>query len=120
MHDLQERLLKFAIRVIKFCQILENTIENRIIKNQLIKSATSAGANYEESQGTGSKADFKNKVRIAFKEMRECKYWLNVLEGTLTEKNKDEVKSELSFLLDESEQLKRIFGSICKPSEKNH
>lgn len=118
MNDLQDRLLKFAIRIIQFCKKLENTIENRIIKNQLIKAATSTGANYEESQGAGSTADFKNKVRIALKEMRECNYWLKVLDGTLTGKNKDETKTELNFLLDESEQLKRILGSICKPSEK--
>ncbi|HSW67434.1 MAG TPA: four helix bundle protein, partial [Bacteroidales bacterium] len=87
--------------------------------NQLIKAATSTGANYEESQGAGSTADFKNKVRIALKEMRECNYWLKVLDGILSGKNRDEIKNELDYLLDESEQLKRILGSICKPSKKN-
>jgi four helix bundle protein len=64
-NDLTERLLAFAVSVILFLRRVSNTEEYMIIKRQLIKSSTSAGANYEESQGASSSADFTNKVRIS-------------------------------------------------------
>ena len=78
MNNLSERLLKFAIDIIVFLRKLPNTEEYLIIKRQLIKSSTSSGANYEESQGASSKADFTNKVRISLKEMRESNYCLSI------------------------------------------
>ncbi|UBM62449.1 four helix bundle protein [Candidatus Sulfidibacterium hydrothermale] len=54
-YDLGKRLLIFSINVILFLRKLPNTEEYKIIKYQLIKAATSAGANYEESQGASSK-----------------------------------------------------------------
>lgn len=114
-YDLSERLLNFAVKVIFYCRQLENSIENRIIKHQLIKASTSSGANYEESQGASSKADFSNKIRISLKEMREANYWLKVISKTIDNEDK---KMELDHLLDESEQLKRIFGSILQKTGK--
>ena len=78
MNNLSERLLKFAIDIIVFLRKLPNTEEYLIIKRQLTKSSTSSGANYEESQGASSKADFTNKVRISLKEMRESNYCLSI------------------------------------------
>ncbi|MFC2136278.1 four helix bundle protein, partial [Bacteroidota bacterium] len=68
---LGNRLFNFAVTVLKYCRNLPKSKEYDIIKNQLIKSATSAGANYEEAQGAASKPDFFNKINIALKEMRE-------------------------------------------------
>ena len=113
VYDLSERLLCFAADVIKFCRILENSIENRIIKHQLIKASTSVGANYEESQGASSRADFSNKVKISLKEIREANYWLKVIERI---NSRDDCREELAGLLDESEQLKKILGAICQKS----
>jgi four helix bundle protein len=95
-NDLSERLLAFAIRVIKLLRKLPDTSEYRIIKYQLTKSASSAGANYEEAQGASSKADFNNKVHISLKEMRESHYWLKILAGI--HKN-DEVTTEINELV---------------------
>ncbi|MQY80116.1 MAG: four helix bundle protein [Bacteroidetes bacterium] len=114
--NLSDRLLEFSIRVIKFLRKVENTIEFKTIKYQLIKAATSSGANYEESQGASSKADFINKVRIALKEMREANYWLKVLNGVLENKS---LKPELIELINESEELKKILGTICKKASVN-
>ncbi len=69
-NELQHRLLKFAIDVIKEVRSLPRNIEYKIICNQVIKSATSVGANYEEAQGAVSKADFINKIGISLKEIR--------------------------------------------------
>ena len=64
------------------------------------------GANYEEVQGASSKADFINKVRIVLKEAREINYWLRILIAL-------EYNSEtLEKLLQESKELKNIFGAI--------
>ncbi|MBK6344642.1 MAG: four helix bundle protein [Bacteroidales bacterium] len=110
-NDLTDRLMNFAVAIIKMSRKLDNSIENRIIKNQLIKAATSAGANYEESQGASSTPDFINKVKISLKEMRESNYWLNILGQTV---NPSDRPSDLDDLIGESEQLKKILGAICR------
>ncbi|MHC1778032.1 MAG: four helix bundle protein [Lentimicrobium sp.] len=117
MNDIPERLTRFAVGVIKMSRKIDNSIEYKIIKHQLVKAATSAGANYEESQGAGSTPDFTNKVKISLKEMRECNYWLVVLSQTI---NLSERPAELDLLIDESEQLKKILGSICRKKSTEH
>ena len=69
--DLKTRLFEFNVEVIKHLRTLPNNEETRIIKRQLIRSASSTGANYEESQAGSSRADFGNKIRIALREARE-------------------------------------------------
>lgn len=66
-NDLSQRLLNFTINVIKLLRKLPNDVEYKVIKFQLIKSASSTGANYEEAQGASSKADFNNKIHISLK-----------------------------------------------------
>jgi len=106
--DLCERLFKFAVDVIRFLWKIKNTTEISVMKYQLTKSATSSGANYEESQAASSNADFKNKVKISLREMRESNYWLRILkELKIGELHK------CNYLVDESEQLKKILGSIA-------
>jgi len=63
---LGERLFDFGVRVILYCRLLPRQPEYKIIIYQLVKSSTSSGANYEEAQGAGSKADFFNKINISF------------------------------------------------------
>ena len=112
--DLSERLFVFAVNVIKLLQKIGNTEELRVIKHQLSKSATSVGANYEESQGSGSRADFSNKIRISLKEIRESNYWLRLLKAISTK----EIEN-LKDLINESEELKKILGSIAFKTSKN-
>jgi len=107
--ELSDRLLKFAIDVILLLRQFPNTTEYKIIKYQLIKSSTSSGANYQEAQGGSSRADFKNKVFISLKEMRESNYWLKVLNGV---SNDQITKEENRRLINESGELKNILGSI--------
>lgn len=114
-NDLSERLLAFAIEVILVFRKIPSNEETNIIKKQLIRSATSAGANYEESQGGSSRADFTNKVRISLKEMRETFYWLRVIQGIQTN---DTAKNQCEALIRESIELKNILGSICTKTER--
>lgn len=109
--NLEKRLFDFAVRVIKFIRTLPTSSEYSVIKYQLTKSATSSGANYEESQAGSSKADFTNKVRIFLREMRESNYWLRIIKGI------DNVDNpELNYLIGESKELKLILGSIVQKS----
>jgi len=70
-NDLSERLLKFAVDVILYLRTVKNTVETMDMKRQLVKSSTSSGANYEESQGSPTRPDAKTKIGISLKEMRE-------------------------------------------------
>jgi len=111
---LGNRLFEFAVRVIKFCRRLPKSKEYEIIKYQLIKASSSSGANYEEAQGEISKADFINKINISLKEMRESNYWLRIINEI------HEEDGELNYLLNESEELKKILGAIYSKSSKNN
>src|SRR3546814_9065738 len=73
--------------------------------NQVIRSATSIGANYSEANNASSKADFKNKIYIAKKEAAETRYWLRVLSEVLP-------NEELSSLQQESLELNLILQKI--------
>ena len=114
-NDLQNRLFDFAVRVLKFLPTLPKTPEFKVIRYQLSKSSTSSGANYEEAQAGSSKADFNNKVRIALREMRESNYWLRIISAANEKLSTDK---GLLKLIDESEQLKNILGSIATKTKK--
>lgn len=117
MHDLSERLISFSIEIIKLFRKLPVSEEYKIIRFQLIKSATSSGANYEEAQGASSRADFTNKVRISLKEMRESSYWLRVMNGICEQ---SDLRIVIKGLIEESDELKNILGAICsKTTRKN-
>lgn len=105
-NELQERLFKFAVDVIKMLRSLKGGNDLRIISNQLGKSATSVGANYEEAQAAVSRADFGFKVGISLKEMRESNYWLRILKELYP------ANLEIERLVKESSELKNILGSI--------
>jgi four helix bundle protein len=105
-NDLQDRLFNFAVDVIIQIRNLPNGVDYNVISYQLIKSATSVGANYEEAQGAVSKADFANKVGIALKEIRESHYWIRLII-TITEGNDNWKK-----IRQESHELMNILGSI--------
>jgi hypothetical protein len=85
--NLQKRLFDFIVRVIKFLKTLPNTQENYILSNQLIKSATSTGANYEESQAASSEeiVNDKKELRLLNEESRELKLIL----GSIVSKTKN-------------------------------
>ena len=114
-NDLVDRLFDFAVRNVLFLGNLPGEPEFNNIRYQLSKSSTSPGANYEEAQAGSSKADFVYKTEIALREMRESNYWLRIIEATLSFEGA--LKEELSYLKDESEQLKKILGSIVVKSK---
>ena len=105
--ELEERTKKFAISIIKLSSKLPDTVEGRVIRNQLTKSGTSVGANYREANRARSRADFRNKIKICESETSECQYWLEIIIKTGWLKP-EEMKHEY----EESGELLAIFTSI--------
>lgn len=116
-NDLQQRLFSFAVRVFSFLKTLPHDPEFSVVRYQLAKSSTSSGANYEEAQAASSKPDFIYKNEISLREMRESNYWLRLLVATDSKKILNH--EELKFLVGESEELKKILGSIVSKSKLN-
>ena len=101
--DLSERFLDLAVDIIKITAKLKNTDVGRHVGNQLMRSATSSGANYEEACGAESKADFIHKMQIVLKELRESLYWLKLMKRIDLIDGK-----ELQSLLSETDELTKI------------
>jgi len=77
---LLDRLVSFSVSIIKLASYLPKTPAGFAIANQLIRSATSIGANCEEAQDALSHKDFVHSINIALKEARETRYWLKVIQ----------------------------------------
>lgn len=110
--DITERTIGFSLRVIKLYRELEKDSVGRVIGKQLLRSATSIGANIHEAQGGQSRADFIAKMSIAHKEAYETQYWIKIIvEAKLVSLGK------LSLLVDEMAQIVRIISSILITSK---
>ncbi len=103
--DLSERLLNYAANIINLTFKLKGTSSGLHITNQLVRSATSAGANYEEACGAESRADFLHKMQIVLKELKESLYWLKLIEKTNLVSNTD-----LQFTKSEAIELTKIIA----------
>ncbi len=105
--DLEERTAKFGEDIIIFCKSVNpGTVTNPLI-NQIIRSATSIGANYMEANGASSKKDFKNKIHFCQKEAKETKHWLRMIVTAVPDK-----KTEAQKLWKECQEFVLIFGKI--------
>jgi len=107
--ELEKRTLKFAVSIIKLSARLPNTVEGKVVRNQITKSGTSIGANYREANRSRSRADFKNKIKICESEASETQYWLELIieAGWLT-------AAEIKVEYDECSQLLAIFSTFAK------
>lgn len=105
--DLRERFLAFIAQIIELTRKLPQDRTNLILINQIIRSATSIGANYEEADGARSKKEFIAIMGIAKKEAKETKYWLEIMKLT----NKQFLK-QIEDLQKENEELVKIIAKI--------
>ncbi len=113
-YDLEERTAKFAEDIIQFVKTISRDDINRNIITQLVRAATSIGANYCEANASSSKKDFRNKIYICKKEANETKYWLRILatyHETLTTK--------VRILWKEAHEFHLIFQKITNTLNKN-
>ena len=111
--DLREKLIDFAVSVIKMLRIGSVGKEFVVIKYQLSKSATSVGANYEEAQASSYK-EFVQKSRIALREANESTYWLKIIQ-----KVDPSESDKIEPLLQEAIEISKILGSIVSKADKN-
>ncbi|NCO54214.1 MAG: four helix bundle protein [Bacteroidetes bacterium CG02_land_8_20_14_3_00_31_25] len=114
-YDLEERLIKFAIRMMEISERLPNTKAGNHISGQLVRSGTSPALNYGEVQAAESRADFAHKMKVILKELRETRICLKIIiQKPLIEKT-----YEIEPGLKECSELISIFATSIKTVEKN-
>jgi four helix bundle protein len=99
-----EKAYAFALKVIKACEIIRQERREFVLSRQLIRSATSIGANLAEAEAAISGADLSSKASIAYKECRESKNWKSLLQdANYLDPNADaeliEIPDEISRIL---------------------
>jgi len=112
-YDLEERTVKFSEDIIEFVKIIKRDDINRTIIIQLVRAATSIGANYCEANASSSKKDFRNKIYICKKEANETKYWLRVLA-----KYHSDLKENIRMFWKEAHEFHLIFQKITNTLDK--
>jgi four helix bundle protein len=111
---LLEKSFALAIRVVKAYKYLIEEKKEFVLSKQFLRSGTSIGANSEEAVGGQSKADFVSKLSVAYKEARETKYWIRLLNATNYFED-----SQAESLLKDVEELLKIIGKIQITSKGN-
>jgi four helix bundle protein len=107
--DLEERAARFGEEVIRFCRELPKTVITEPLIRQIVRAATSVGANYGEADEAISRKEFRQKIGTAKKESRETKHWLRMLAAA--EPNHAE---KARLLWREGHELHLIFASIFR------
>jgi four helix bundle protein len=111
---MKQRTKQFALRVIKLVAALPKTREADVIGRQLLRSATSVGANYRSACRARSKADFISKMGITEEEADESQYWLElIVEAGLLP------MPRVSDLVREADELTAIFVATGRSAKKN-
>jgi four helix bundle protein len=113
LYDLQERTFQFAKAVRLFVKRLPKTVGNIEDGKQLIKASGLVGGNYIEANEALGKKDFLMRIKISRKEAKESAYWLRLIYETNNLNNADEALS----LIQEANELKKIFSSILEKSK---
>jgi four helix bundle protein len=104
--ELKHRAYQYSIKIIEFIDALPKDISTGVISKQLLKSATSIGANIVEAKGASSKRDFTNFFSHSLKSANESLYWLGLLRDAKKINN-----PQLEYLLNETHELANILGS---------
>jgi len=110
--DLEERTFRFAQRVRLLIKQTPRTMGNIEDGKQVLRSSGSVGANYIEANEALGNKDFLMRIKISRKEAKESHYWLRLIDLEA----KQELESERAVLIQEAEELTRIFGAIYRKS----
>jgi four helix bundle protein len=112
---LQERTRQFAIRVVKMVRVLPKDTASTVLARQLLRAATSVGANYAEASHASSRKHFITTMEIAQREARETMYWLKLIIGL------DLISPKrLDPLLKECDELVAILTKSIITAKKRH
>jgi len=112
--DLEDRLLVFAVQIIRLAETLPRTPVRNHISGQIIRSGTSPAPNYGEAQSAESRPDFIHKLKVCLKELRETRVWLLMIAKA----NLMKPASKLDPLIDENNQLISIFMTSIKTAKQ--
>ena len=110
---LLDKSLDFSVEIVKFYELFNKTHKDNIISNQLLRAATSIGANANEASGAVSRADFVSKLHISLKETNETLYWLEILKRT------NFFEYDYDLLINHATEIKRIIVSSLKTTKRN-
>ena len=110
---LLDKSLDFAVQIVQFYEAFSKTRRDTTVAKQLLRSATSIGANINEGVYGNSKADFISKLHIALKETGESIYWLTLLSKSGL------FDCDYSSLLSLSEEIKRMLISSLNTAKGN-
>lgn len=111
--DLVSRTRAFSLATIRFYSRLPKDTASQILGRQMLRSATSVGAQYREAQRAKSISDFLSKTEGALQEVDETGYWLELIQDSGIERD-----SALLALLDEARQLLAIFVAITRKAKQ--
>src|SRR5712692_6698546 len=113
--ELEERLIDFAVRIVKLSASLPKTAAGRHVAGQILKSGTSPAPNYGEARGAESAADFVHKLRIVLKELNETSIWLRLIERSRL------IRSELlTDIINENAELCKIFTASLRTARSRN
>lgn len=104
INNLKKKTKKFAVDIINFCETLKKCKASDVIIYQLVKAATSAGANYRAACRGRSMKEFFSKLCIVVEEADESEYWLELIESSKLSNNVE----ELNRLKNEANEIVRI------------
>jgi len=104
--DFVKRLIRFSIKILKFCEKMRVKRILWSIIDQLIRSATSIGANVVEAKSSSSRKDYLRFFEIALKSANETKYWLILIRETMPE-----FKVETELILKEADEISKVIGA---------
>ena len=110
---LLEKSLEFATQIVLFYEAFSKTRKDTTIAKQLLRSATSVGANINEAVYGNSKADFISKLHISLKETGESIYWLKLLKRTSL------IDYNFDSLLSLAEEIKRMLIASLNTAKEN-
>jgi four helix bundle protein len=112
--DIKQRTFRFGVRIVKLVGKLPRTVAGIEVGRQLVRAGTSVGSNTEEADAGVSRKDFVNHIRIARKEAKESRYWLNMIAaaGLLDD-------PEIGALTAEAGELVRILRGIVTSATKD-
>ena len=111
---LRARTKAFAVRTVRLFRALPKTDEGRVLGKQLLRSATSVAANYRAAARARSQAEFVAKLGIVVEEADESVFWIELLIETRCVE-----EPRVAMLLDEAQQLVRIFSAARRTARSN-
>lgn len=111
---LLEKSLDFSTQIVLFYEVFSKSKKDTTIAKQLLRSATSIGANINEAVYGNSKADFISKLHISLKETGESIYWLTLLQRTKL------IEYDFESLLALAEEIKRMLIASLNTAKENN